>query len=111
MILRGRRGPLGVDEPAGLPAAFALHQNYPNPFNPGTTLEFDLPVAAQVRVVVYDLQGREWARLVDRRLEPGYHQLVWNGRGRGGRELPSGMYIVLLATPQFRKSIKLLLLK
>ena len=102
---------LGTESAPMLPEVFALHQNYPNPFNPATTIQFDLPMATDIRIVVYDLLGREVVRLVDRRLEPGYHQLVWNGRDRRGREVPTGMYIVLMATPDFKKSIKLVLLK
>ena len=33
-----------------LPASFALEQNYPNPFNPTTTVAFDVPQAANVRL-------------------------------------------------------------
>ena len=102
---------LAVEPGDLLPAAFALHQNYPNPFNPSTTLQFDLPMATDILIVVYDLLGREVVRLVDQRLEPGYHQLVWNGGDRRGRPVPTGMYIVLMATPQFTKSIKMVLLK
>jgi len=98
----------GVD---GLPTTYALRQNYPNPFNPSTTLRFDLPMATDIHIVVYDLLGREVVRLVEQRIEAGYHQLVWNGRDRRGRELPTGMYIVLMMTPEYRKSVKLVLLK
>ena len=100
-----------IDVAEGLPTTYALRQNYPNPFNPSTTLRFDLPIATDIHIVVYDLLGREVARLVEQHLEPGHHQLVWNGRDRNGREVPTGMYIVLMATPEYRKSIKLLLLK
>ena len=111
VVLQQQQHVLAVDEVAGLPSTYALHQNYPNPFNPTTTLRFDLPAATDIHIVVYDLLGREMVRLVDQRLEAGYHQLVWNGRDRRGRELPTGMYIVLMATPEYRKSIKLVLLK
>ncbi len=102
---------LDILRQAFLPQEYALHQNYPNPFNPSTTLRFDLPEAADIHIVVYDLLGKEVARLVEQRLEAGYHHLVWNGRNRNGREVPTGMYIVLMATPEYRKSVKLLLLK
>lgn len=111
VVVHRRQAPLAVDEVGGLPSAYALHPNYPNPFNPSTTLEFDLPMATDIHIVVYDLLGREVVRLVDQRLEAGYHQLVWNGRDRSGREVPSGMYIVLMVTTEFRKNIKLVLLK
>ena len=95
----------------GIPEEFALHANYPNPFNPSTTLRYDLPEAAEVTLLVYDLLGREVVRLVDGRLEAGYHRVVWNGRDARGREVPTGMYIVLMATPEYRESIKLVMLK
>ncbi|MCB7128881.1 MAG: T9SS type A sorting domain-containing protein [Candidatus Brocadiales bacterium] len=94
-----------------LPTEFALHPAYPNPFNPSTNIRFDLPEAAEVTLLVYDLLGREVVRLADGRLETGYHRVVWNGRDARGREVPTGMYIVLMATPEYRKSIKLVMLK
>ena len=100
-----------VDVSEGIPASYALRQNYPNPFNPVTTLRFDLPQAAAVRLVVHDLQGHEVARLLDRRVEPGYHQVTWDGRDRNGRQLPTGVYIARLTVPGYAKSIKLLLLR
>ena len=111
VVLHRLQSTVAIDEVAGLPASYALHQNYPTPFNPSTTLEFDLPAAADIYIVVYDLLGKEVVRLVEQRLEAGYHQLIWNGRDRRGREVPTGMYIVLMATPEYRKSIKLVLLK
>ena len=94
-----------------LPTAFALHQNYPNPFNPVSTICYDLPKASDVIMIVYDILGREVARLVDGCMEPGYHQVRWDGRGDSGRQVPSGIYITRLITPEYTKSIKMLLLR
>ncbi|UCD36903.1 MAG: T9SS type A sorting domain-containing protein [Fidelibacterota bacterium] len=110
-ILLSRGSMMEVDEGSGLPLEYALRQNYPNPFNPSTTLEFALPEAVDFRLVVYDLLGREVVRLVQQRLEAGWHQLIWNGRDARGRDLPSGVYIALMTTPGYSQSIKMLLLK
>ena len=64
-----------------------------------------------VRLTIYDLLGREVARLLDQRVGPGYHRVTWNGRDRSGREVPTGVYIARLATAEYAKSIKLILLK
>lgn len=88
------------------PGRLRLHTNYPNPFNPGTTIRYDLPEASVVRLIVYDLLGREVVVLVDDYMEPGYHQAQLDGR-----ELPSGIYIARLITPEYAESIKMLLLK
>ena len=96
---------------AGVPEAFALYANYPNPFNPSTTIGFDLPEAAEVTLTVYDILGRELARLVSRRLEAGYHRVSWNGKAGDGREAPTGIYITRLVTPNYAQQIKLVLLK
>jgi len=94
-----------------IPSQYALYQNYPNPFNPGTILRFDLSKTASVQIVIYDIFGREFVLLVDQEMEPGYHEICWNGKMRAGQELPSGTYIARLVTPAFSKSIKMVLLR
>ncbi|MFC1484553.1 YCF48-related protein [Candidatus Neomarinimicrobiota bacterium] len=100
--------PLTVPEKSDviLPSRYALHQNHPNPFNPATTLRYDLPEAAMVRLIVYDLLGREVTTLVDAYTQPGNHETIWNAAN-----LPSGIYIARLKTPGYGKSIKMVLLK
>ncbi|MCH8837866.1 MAG: VCBS repeat-containing protein [Candidatus Marinimicrobia bacterium] len=94
-----------------VPKEFALHQNYPNPFNPTTTIRFELPKATKVYLAVYDLLGREAIILRQEHLDSGYHQVLWDGRDRAGRALASGLYFARLVTPEYTKSIKMLLLK
>ena len=93
------------------PAGFRLYGNYPNPFNPSSTIRYDLPEATRVTLAIYDVMGREVARLVDGSMEPGAHSVEWNGQDQAGRGLPSGVYIVNLTTPQDRRSIRMLLVK
>ena len=102
---------IGEGDGAAIPGEYQLEQNYPNPFNPSTTVRFGLPERTQARVTIYDLRGREVNRLADQWLEPGWHAIAWAGRDRHGQELPSGIYIARLVTPEYSKSIKMLLLK
>jgi hypothetical protein len=94
-----------------LPDALALHQNYPNPFNPVCTIQYDLPQGTDVTLVIYDILGREVVRLLDSYTEPGYLQAQWDGRDARGQETSSGIYIARLVTPEYSKSIKMVLLK
>ncbi len=102
---------LSVDGRGLIPEVYALHQNHPNPFNPTTTLRFDLPEAGDVTILVYDLMGRAVARLVERRMEPGYHAVVWSGLDEAGRQVPTGVYIVRMESTKYTKTVKMVLLK
>ncbi|UCH09311.1 MAG: Ig-like domain-containing protein, partial [Fidelibacterota bacterium] len=108
----GSAEPLGADANGrNLPNGYALHANFPNPFNPSTTIRFDLPTAAPVSLVVYDLLGRQVIRLVDGYRPAGTAVAIWNGRDGDGREVPTGVYIARLTAPGFSRAIKMLLLK
>ena len=83
-----------VDDPvAELPSGFSLAQNYPNPFNASTTIRFDVPSEAPVRLTVFDASGRKVAVLTDRVYAPGVHELNWNAN-----DLASGMYFYRMET-------------
>jgi len=76
-----------IDDMAGTPREFKLYSNYPNPFNPSTTLRFDLPEKAQVKVTIYDLNGHLIEQLMNTTLEAGKHQRIWHAN-----QLSSGVY-------------------
>ncbi len=111
--------PLPLPEPGmSLPENALLLSSYPNPFNLTTTIRFNLSESAETVLIVYDLLGREVSRLVERRLEAGYYQVVWDGRDIRGRDVPTGIYLARLyippqagVTPEYTKSIKMTLLK
>ncbi|MDZ4698380.1 MAG: T9SS type A sorting domain-containing protein [Rhodothermales bacterium] len=77
-----------------LPATFSVDGNYPNPFNPTTSIRFSLPEAAQVRLSVFDMLGREVSVLVDGSIAAGQHTATFDAA-----DLPSGMYLYRLETP------------
>jgi probable HAF family extracellular repeat protein len=82
-------------EPDGpeAPSAFALHMPYPNPFDGRTTVGYDVAESGAVRLVVYDLLGREVAVLVDGPREAGHHEAVLDGS-----RLAAGVYLVRMTT-------------
>ncbi|TKJ40127.1 hypothetical protein CEE37_10350 [candidate division LCP-89 bacterium B3_LCP] len=89
-----------------LPTEVTLSSAYPNPFNPQTTLSFSLPEAGQVTLIVYDVSGREVARLYDGWYAAGEHQAVFNGG-----YLASGLYIAKLTSANSQLTQKLMLVK
>jgi choice-of-anchor B domain-containing protein len=100
-----------VDEPGQIPNKLVLHQNYPNPFNPATVIHYDVPETAPVRLVIYDILGRNIRTLVNGVQEPGYKTVTWNGADDGGRPVSAGMYIVTMASGSHRFVRKTVLLK
>jgi len=68
-----------VQENEVLPKTFDLWQNYPNPFNPVTTIAFDLPSQAVIRLTVFDVLGRVVSVLADERREAGRHSIHFDG--------------------------------
>lgn len=86
--------------PQGMPQEFSLHQNFPNPFNPTTTIRFDIPVASNVSVKIYNLIGQKVAQLVDAERQPGAYTVNWDGSAEDGAQLTSGIYFVkMVASP------------
>jgi hypothetical protein len=95
-----------IEVDAGLPKQFALEQNYPNPFNPSTTIRYQLPVASEVKLEVYDVLGKKIATLVNERQSAGSYQVVWNASG-----LSSGTYFYRLQAGTFVETKKMIMVK
>lgn len=90
----------GVCAAGGVPAGQApenaqLLPNFPNPFNPVTTIQFGVPETMSIKLVVYDMTGREVKRLVDDVLSEGYYDVTFDAGA-----LSSGMYMYRLETPE-----------
>ncbi len=94
-----------------LPQQFALEQAYPNPFNSSTNVRFDVPFASNLRVTIYDVNGREIKRLVDGQVDAGNHVIMWNGRSSNGTKVASGAYFVRLTSGKFNTTRKIVLLQ
>jgi hypothetical protein len=105
-ILGGSAGALDVEDSPAVPDRFALFQNYPNPFNPTTVIRYEVPVAGEVRLSVYDLLGREVAILVNKNQGQGKYDVRFDATG-----LASGIYLYRLVAGKFTQTHKMALLK
>ena len=77
-----------------LPREVSLSQNYPNPFNPQTTIEYALPVAGDVSLIVYDMLGREVTTLLNGPQTAGRHTVNFDAA-----HLSNGTYVYRLVAP------------
>ncbi len=109
--VESRSAPVEVTVPSIAPAALALEQNQPNPFNPGTTIWFDLPEAARVRVSIYDSAGALVRVLLDGTFPAGRQPVEWTGVDDAGNRCASGIYFYRLETPLGERTRKMVLLK
>jgi len=103
----------GDDSDDNLPSGYVLHQNYPNPFNAGTSIRFEVPTSAKVRLAVYDILGRGVRELFHRRVSAGNHEVMWDGTGQSSEPVTSGMYFYRLRIDEYNQTLsqKMLLLK
>jgi hypothetical protein len=95
-----------VEAEASAPKTFALEQNYPNPFNPSTIISYQLPINSEVKLVIYDMLGREVQTLVNTRQSAGRYQAQFNAAS-----LSSGLYFYRLQAGAFSETKKMLLVK
>ncbi|NIO27668.1 MAG: choice-of-anchor D domain-containing protein [Candidatus Latescibacteria bacterium] len=99
------------DKKDAIPTAYRLRQNYPNPFNPVTTIEYDLPEAAAVRLVIYNVKGELVRKLVNREEPAGRYTVRWDAKSEAGEPVSSGIYFYRLIAKNFRQTRKMVVLK
>ena len=98
-----------VDENvSNIPSYFELYQNYPNPFNPETVISYQLPVASQVSLKVYDMLGREIVILVDEFQQAGFHNYQFSILNS---QFSSGVYFYKIEAGGFFQVRKMVLSK
>lgn len=99
--------PIGINNISSeIPSEYKLHQNYPNPFNPVTKIKFDIIKSGIVRVVVYDLLGKEVTVLANEFLPAGRFEANFDAS-----RLASGIYYYKITTNDFVSVRKMMLLK
>ena len=94
-----------------IPELYNLYQNYPNPFNPTTSIRFDLNKSSNMKLIVYDIQGKEITSLVNEKLNAGSYQVEWPAPTGSALDYPSGVYFYKLVSEDFVDVKKMVLIK
>jgi hypothetical protein len=107
---------LNAEPPAGIgdvprSTGLWLHQNAPNPFSSSTTIRFDLPRSAPVKLAVYDVKGELVSTILDERMAEGRNEVTWDGRDDNGAPVASGIYFYRLASEDIVQTKKMMLLQ
>ncbi len=89
-----------------LPKVFSLAQNYPNPFNPVTSIKYSVPKQSLVKLVIYDIIGREVAALVNEVKQPGNYNISFDASNYA-----SGVYFYKMVSGDFVDVKKMVLIK
>jgi len=98
---------IGIQNISGeIPSGFQLHQNYPNPFNPTTNIRYNLPKNGFVKLVVFDITGKEIETLVNEKQSVGTYEAKFDGS-----QLSSGVYFYKMQAGDFIQTKKMFLLK
>ncbi|MEJ2196034.1 MAG: T9SS type A sorting domain-containing protein [Ignavibacteriaceae bacterium] len=80
---------------------FILGQNFPNPFNPSTLISVEVLEASEFEIVVYGLEGQEIEVLFKGYLTQGEYQFKFDGS-----DIPSGIYLYKISSPNFNQTKK-----
>jgi hypothetical protein len=95
-----------VEAEVAVPKDFELSQNYPNPFNPNTVISYSLPLASNVKLIVYNSLGQ-----TVKVLENGFKNAGSYSVNLNATELPSGTYYYKIEAGEFSQIKKMMLLK
>jgi hypothetical protein len=112
LFSEGERTILFESDVVSVPALpLTLRQNYPNPFNPSTRIDYYLPERSIVSLDIFDISGRQVARLIDETEEAGNHSVIWDGSNDSEIPASSGTYFYRLTAGKESISRKMILLR
>jgi hypothetical protein len=116
-VLYGDTNLIGIKQiSTEVPGSYMLYQNYPNPFNPATKIRFDIPAdvkrqTSNVKLIIFDVLGREVATLVNEQLKPGTYEVEWPAPTGDGSNYASGIYFYSLITEEFTETKRMVLVR
>ena len=74
-------------------SSYALYQNFPNPFNPSTTILYQLPVAGEVKLDIYNILGQKVESKINEYQPAGYHHIICD-ISQNNDQMASGVYFL-----------------
>ncbi|MBL7094326.1 T9SS type A sorting domain-containing protein [candidate division KSB1 bacterium] len=72
---------------------FTVSDNYPNPFNPATTIPYKITKAGNVKIVIYNMLGRQIKTILNEKQKPGAYEINWDGKNDAELNVANGTYI------------------
>jgi PKD repeat protein len=87
-------------------SGFGLGQNFPNPFSRTTTIRYQVSEDGPVNLSVYNLAGKEIARLVNEQKHAGNYEVILNAE-----ELTDGIYYYRLQAGTLSQTKKMTIIK
>lgn len=101
---------------SNVPAYFDLIQNFPNPFNPVTRITFDVPYYSRIKLIIYDITGKQVAKLLDEYRSPRFNDFVDfdinSVKINGSQGIASGVYFyAMYSDEKFIKSRRMVIVK
>ena len=104
-------GPVSVQPLQTKNLVTRLSDPNPNPFTRTTQIGFSIAAAERARISIFDVQGRLIETLFEKFVEPGEHNVAWEGLSKEGHAVPSGIYFVHLETGRHSLTKKIILLR
>ena len=95
-----------ISESSMSPNELSIIRNFPNPFNPVTNITYGLPASTDVKIVVFDISGKQVQLLLNEFQTAGYYSINWDAT-----LYPSGLYFVKMLAGDFISTKKLMLVK
>ncbi|HHE37647.1 MAG TPA: T9SS type A sorting domain-containing protein [Candidatus Cloacimonetes bacterium] len=86
-------------------------KNTPNPFNPATTISFELMKKGKISIEIYNAKGQKVRKLLDKKMEAGNHQVIWDGLDDQGKRVASGVFFYKISLNDEQLMKKMIMLK
>ena len=89
---------------------YSLGASFPNPFSESTEVSFRIPETTDVQFAIFDVNGQEVRRFIDR-YQSGEHKLEWDGNDQEGRKVSAGVYYLRMIAPDFTATRKMVFIR